>query len=257
MGFFGSLLKGIGSLFKGPSKWLDDILEAEASDDAADALKLQREIDRALAEVSSKIAQTRPFAINADNCYAALREAGYNEVPAIDLYDGNYTDKLISLQTVSHSVIEMASSIAEVESELSSFNSNLHTIATQVQTFLREPTSDIDAAKLWDAKFVKALNDHIPPHFRKGEYFDETMAKVMEAYRMMGEINAYGESAFGSQSLINATYEAVEDGDDPLEYISNILDLNSRATFGKEQDLNDNADVIVPNAGLFGGNLLF
>lgn len=257
MGFFGSLLKGIGSLFKGPSKWLDDVLEAEASDDGAEALKLQAEIDRALSEVTSKIAQTRPYAVDADNCYSALKDAGYNEVPAIDLYDGNYEDKLFSLQTSAHTIIEMAESIPQVQSELSSFNSNLHTIATQVQTFLREPTSDIDAAKLWDAKFIKALNDHIPPHFRKGEYFDETMAKVMEAYRMMGEINAYGESAFGSQSLINATYEAVEEGGDPLEYISTILDLNSRATFGKEQDLNDNADVIVPNAGLFGGNLLF
>lgn len=257
MGFFGSLLRGIGSLIKGPSKWLDDILEAEASDDATEALKLQAEIDRALSEVTNKIAQTRPYAVDADNCYSALKDAGYNEVPAIDLYDGNYEDKLFSLQTSAHTIIEMAESIPQVQAELSSFNSNLHTIATQVQTFLREPTSDIDAAKLWDAKFIKALNDHIPPHFRKGEYFDETMAKVMEAYRMMGEINAYGESAFGSQSLINATYEAVEEGGDPLEYISTILDLNSRATFGKEQDLNDNADVIVPNAGLFGGNLLF
>jgi len=247
MGFFGKLINVIKSIFA-PSA-------GGEGEEPNDIQQLQMAISEAISKVESKVSETLPYAKKADESYLTLRYNNY-QVPAIDLYDGPYQDSLNALKDETISQLNTAVSKEDISVITDEFNSSLTDTATQVQTYLREPTSDEEAAKLWDAKNLKAAIDHIPPHYKKGEYMDSVMSEVMRAYRTWGETNAYGQATFGSQGLINATYEAVLSGYDAFDYMGQILDLASRSAFSEEA-LNKNAEVIVPNAGLFGGSLLF
>lgn len=208
-----------------------------------------------LTKVQSKIDETMPFAKMADDSYRALRY-NYLEVPAIDLYDGEYYEQLQIVSDTYQMEIESATERSELESIEIRFKSELTDIATQVQTYLREDTSDLDAAILWDSENRKAVHDHIPPHeIKELMPEDSVMSTVMEAFRMYSEIGAAGITQYGSQNLINATYEAVLEGQDAFTYIERIMDLQSQA-FGGLESINENATISVPNAGLF-GELLF
>lgn len=218
--------------------------------------QLQFERSNLISEIRSKISETSPYAIKADDSYMELKYNNLNNVPAVLVYDGNYQDKLSELMNSAIAEANSAESVATIQSTKQSFESELTSVATQIQTYLREDTSSLEAAKLWDAKNVKATIEHFTYHFKKDQMPDDPiMASVMEAFRRFAEIGMAGASSFGSQNLINATYEAVIDGQDAFSYMQQIIDLDSIARFG-EEGLNENADVIVPNAGLFGG-LLF
>lgn len=217
---------------------------------------LQFEKSNLVSSIRTKIGETMPFGIKADDSYMALIYNNLKNVPATVLYDGNYQDILNAMMNTFIAETQMAVSVEGVQSTKQAFEADLTSIATQIQTYLREDTSDLEAAKLWDAKNVKATIEHFTYHFKRDEMPDDPiMSSVMEAFRRFAEIGMAGASTFGSQNLINATYEAVIDGQDAFTYMQQIIDLDSMARFG-EEGLNENANIIVPNTGLFGG-LLF
>lgn len=221
--------------------------------------EIQAAASRATAEIESRVAETMSYAEIADDRYYDLRMNKYDTVPAVQMYDGSYAEKLSELEMDASAKLQSAKSVAEVDVMQQEIVSQLTTIATQVQTFLREPTSALEEAKLWDAKFVKSLNEHIPPHYKgmkKDGSGGDTMSQVMEAFRRVSETDMYSIQLFGSQNLINAVYEAVAQGEDALNYMATIVDINNRDMFGG-WNLNEYNSVIVPNADTFGGSLLF
>lgn len=240
MGLFGGLFgKAFGAVF---GKWGKHNAFDEMEDVVEDMMVKAESM-----KVMSKIAETMPYAIKADESYRILIYENLRRVPAVDLYDGSYVDRLEREMSRAQSATKM--------SQVEKADNKLTQIATEVQTYLNEETSDLQAAKLWDSKFVKGVKDHIPPHF-KGvrEYEDDTMSEVMMAFRNWSSFAQSVIDMYGSQRLINATYEAVEEGQDAMSYMSEILDLNQRNS-GFGGGLHDR--VIVPNAGFFGGGFFF
>ena len=244
MGIFGGLFKALmgevsGVFGTGMVEELDDAAIAEM-------------FDSRLAELSGMVSELTPFADKADESYMSLIYNRLEKVPAVELYDGNYQEKLDALINEAELLTpESKRSLAKLDK----IETEIKGVATQIQTYLKEPTSTLEEAKLWDSKFIKGINDHIPPHYKKGEYMDDTMSEVMRAFRNWASFAQASIDLYGSQRLINATYEAVIEGEDAMAYMSEILDLNTRenSTFGG--DLHE--DVIVPYAGFFGSGFFF
>lgn len=239
MGIFSDIGKLLGGAFSEARSGLDD---------AIDISLFNSEYEKLNAMYTSLV----PFASKADDSYLALKYNKLNEVPAIELYDGNYMERLDEISAKAN-VLNPESKTALLR--LEKYEDELTKIATQIQTYLNEPTSTLEEAKLWDSKFVKGIKDHIPPHDKKGENIDDTMSTVMEAFRNWASFAQASIDLYGSQRLINATYEAAEEGIDPMEYMTEILDLNTRENSMFGGDLHEN--VIVPYAGFFGGGFFF
>ena len=244
MGIFGGLFKALmgevsGVFGTGMVEELDDAAIAEM-------------FDSRLAELSGMVSELTPFADKADESYMSLIYNRLEKVPEVELYDGNYQEKLDALINEAELLTpESKRSLAKLDK----IETEIKGVATQIQTYLKEPTSTLEEAKLWDSKFIKGINDHIPPHYKKGEYMDDTMSEVMRAFRNWASFAQASIDLYGSQRLINATYEAVIEGEDAMAYMSEILDLNTRenSTFGG--DLHE--DIIVPYAGFFGSGFFF
>ena len=244
MGIFGGLFKALmgevsGVFGTGMVEELDDAAIAEM-------------FDSRLAELSGMVSELTPFADKADESYMSLIYNRLEKVPAVELYDGNYQEKLDALINEAELLTpESKRSLAKLDK----IETEIKGVATQIQTYLKEPTSTLEEAKLWDSKFIKGINEHIPPHYKKGEYMDDTMSEVMRAFRNWASFAQASIDLYGSQRLINATYEAVIEGEDAMAYMSEILDLNTRenSTFGG--DLHE--DIIVPYAGFFGSGFFF
>ena len=220
--------------------------------DDLDDLAIEEMFESRLAELSGMVTELTPYATQADESYMSLIYNKLEKVPAIELYDGNYEEKLVGLISEAESLMpDSERSLMKLDK----IETEIKDVATQIQTYLKEPTSTLEEAKLWDSKFIKGLNEHIPPHYKKGENMDDVMSEVMLAFRNWSSFAQASIDLYGSQRLINATYEAVIEGDDAMEYMSEILDLNTRAnsTFGG--DLHE--DVIVPYAGFFGSGFFF
>lgn len=239
-GLFNSLMNAVSDVFgNGMIDGMDDVTKVEM-------------FESHLAQLSGMVSEITPFALKADDSYLSLKYNKLDKVPAIELYDGNYQEKLVELMTEAESLLpDSKKSLAKLDK----IETEIKGVATQIQTYLKEPTSTLEEAKLWDSKFVKGVNEHIPPHYKKGEYMDDTMSEVMRAFRNWSSFAQASIDLYGSQKLINATYEAVIEGEDAMEYMSEILDLNTRenSTFGG--DLHE--DVIVPYAGFFGSGFFF
>lgn len=234
MGIISGLFKAMGAVNKAFGRKSNSVAE-------------YIELEELLLELHSKVDTLMPFAQKADESYRLLVYENLQSVPAVELYDGEYVERLNDLIDA----VAYTENPSKVERQLD----KIPQLATEIQTYLNEETSDLEAAKLWDSKYIKGVIDHIPPHLRKGESYDETMAQVMEAFRNWSSFAQASIDMYGSQRLINATYEAVMDGDDALSYMNEILDLNSRdnQSFGKGL----HEDVIVPFAGFFGGGFFF
>ena len=240
-----------GGMFNSLMNFVSNIFGNGIVDDLDD-LAIEEMFESRLAELSSMVAELTPYATQADESYMSLIYNKLEKVPAIELYDGNYEEKLVGL------IAEAESLMPDSERslmKLDKIETDIKDVATQIQTYLKEPTSTLEEAKLWDSKFIKGINEHIPPHYKKGENMDDVMSEVMMAFRNWSSFAQASIDLYGSQRLINATYEAVIEGDDAMEYMSEILDLNTRAnsTFGG--DLHE--DVIVPYAGFFGSGFFF
>lgn len=239
-GLFNSLMNAVSNVFgNGVIDDMDDVAIVEM-------------FESHLAQLSVMVTEITPFAHKADDSYLSLKYNKLDKVPAIELYDGNYQEKLVELMAEAEALLpDSEMSLAKLDK----IETEIKGVATQIQTYLKEPTSTLEEAKLWDSKFVKGVNEHIPPHYKKGEYMDDTMSEVMRAFRNWSSFAQASIDLYGSQRLINATYEAVIEGEDAMEYMSEILDLNTRenSTFGG--DLHE--DIIVPYAGFFGSGFFF
>ena len=239
-GLFNSLMNAVSNVFgNGMIDDMDDVAIVEM-------------FESHLAELSGMVSELTPFALKADDSYLSLKYNKLDKVPAIELYDGNYQEKLVELMSEAETLLpDSEKSLAKLDK----IETEIKGVATQIQTYLKEPTSTLEEAKLWDSKFVKGVNEHIPPHYKKGEYMDDVMSEVMRAFRNWSSFAQASIDLYGSQRLINATYEAVIEGEDAMDYMSEILDLNTRenSTFGG--DLHE--DVIVPYAGFFGSGFFF
>ena len=240
-----------GGMFNSLMNFVSNIFGNGVVDDLDD-LAIEEMFESRLAELSGMVAELTPYATQADESYMSLIYNKLEQVPAIELYDGNYEEKLVGLISEAESL--MPDSERSL-TKLDKIETEIKDVATQIQTYLKEPTSTLEEAKLWDSKFIKGINEHIPPHYKKGENMDDVMSEVMLAFRNWSSFAQASIDLYGSQRLINATYEAVIEGDDAMEYMSEILDLNTRAnsTFGG--DLHE--DVIVPYAGFFGSGFFF
>ena len=244
MGIFGGLFKALmgevsGVFGTGMVEELDDAAIAEM-------------FDSRLAELSGMVSELTPFADKADESYMSLIYNRLEKVPAVELYDGNYQEKLDALINEAELLTpESKRSLAKLDK----IETEIKGVATQIQTYLKEPTSTLEEAKLWDSKFIKGINDHIPPHYKKGEYMDDTMSEVMMAFRNWASFAQASIDLYGSQRLINATYEAVLEGEDAMSYMTEILDLNTIENSQFGGDLHE--DVIVPYAGFFGSGFFF
>ena len=234
-GLFSSLMKAVSGVFgNGMIDNTDDLVTVEM-------------FDSRLAQLSGMVSEITPFASKADDSYLSLIYNKLDKVPAIELYDGNYQEKLDELISKAES---LSPDSKRSLSKLDRIETEIKGVATQIQTYLKEPTSTLEEAKLWDSKFVKGVNEHIPPHYKKGENMDDTMSEVMRAFRNWSSFAQASIDLYGSQRLINATYEAVIEGEDAMSYMSEILDLNTRENSNFGGDLHE--DVIVPYAGFFG-----
>ena len=246
------MIMGIfGGIFKALMNEVSNVFGNGMVDDLDDVAIVEM-FDSRLAELSGMVSELTPFADKADESYMSLIYNRLEKVPAVELYDGNYQEKLDALineaELLEPDCKRSLSKLDKIETEIKG-------VATQIQTYLKEPTSTLEEAKLWDSKFVKGVNEHIPPHYKKGEYMDDTMSEVMRAFRNWASFAQASIDLYGSQRLINATYEAVIEGEDAMAYMSEILDLNTRenSTFGG--DLHE--DIIVPYAGFFGSGFFF
>ena len=246
------MIMGIfGGIFKALMNEVSDVFGNGMVDDLDDVAIVEM-FDSRLAELSGMVSELTPFADKADESYMSLIYNRLEKVPAVELYDGNYQEKLDEL--INEAELLEPDSKRSL-SKLDKIEAEIKGVATQIQTYLKEPTSTLEEAKLWDSKFVKGVNEHIPPHYKKGEYMDDTMSEVMRAFRNWASFAQASIDLYGSQRLINATYEAVIEGEDAMAYMSEILDLNTRenSTFGG--DLHE--DIIVPYAGFFGSGFFF
>ena len=246
------MIMGIfGGIFKALMNEVSDVFGNGMVDDLDDVAIVEM-FDSRLAELSGMVSELTPFADKADESYMSLIYNRLEKVPAVELYDGNYQEKLDAL--INEAELLEPDSKRSL-SKLDKIEAEIKGVATQIQTYLKEPTSTLEEAKLWDSKFIKGINDHIPPHYKKGEYMDDTMSEVMRAFRNWASFAQASIDLYGSQRLINATYEAVIEGEDAMAYMSEILDLNTRenSTFGG--DLHE--DIIVPYAGFFGSGFFF
>ena len=246
------MIMGIfGGIFKALMNEVSNVFGNGMVDDLDDVAIVEM-FDSRLAELYGMVSELSPFANQADDSYMSLIYNRLEKVPAVELYDGNYQEKLDAL--INEAELLEPDSKRSL-SKLDKIEAEIKGVATQIQTYLKEPTSTLEEAKLWDSKFVKGVNEHIPPHYKKGEYMDDTMSEVMRAFRNWSSFAQASIDLYGSQRLINATYEAVIEGEDAMAYMSEILDLNTRenSTFGG--DLHE--DIIVPYAGFFGSGFFF
>ena len=240
-----------GGVFKSLMKVVYDVFRNDIID-GVDDTAIAEMFDSHLAELTGMVSELTPFALKADESYMSLIYNKLEKVPAIELYDGNYQEKLEALITEA----ELLNSDSEKSlAKLDTIETEIKGVATQIQTYLKEPTSTLEEAKLWDSKFVKGVNEHIPPHYKKGENMDETMSEVMRAFRNWASFAQASIDLYGSQRLINATYEAVLEGEDAMSYMTEILDLNTIENSQFGGDLHE--DVIVPYAGFFGSGFFF
>ena len=240
-----------GGMFNSLMNFVSNIFGNGVVDDLDD-LAIEEMFESRLAELSTMVTELTPYATQADESYMSLIYNKLEKVPAIELYDGNYEEKLVGLISEAESLMpDSERSLMKLDK----IETDIKDVATQIQTYLKEPTSTLEEAKLWDSKFIKGLNEHIPPHYKKGENMDDVMSEVMLAFRNWSSFAQASIDLYGSQRLINATYEAVIEGEDAMDYMSEILDLNTRenSTFGG--DLHE--DVIVPYAGFFGSGFFF
>lgn len=240
-----------GGLFKSLMNEVSNIFGNGVVDDLDD-IAIVEMFTTHLAQLSAMVSELKPFATKADESYLSLIYNKLEKVPAVELYDGNYEEKLVGLITEAETLLpDSQRSLAKLDK----IEGEIKGVATQIQAYLKEPTSTLEEAKLWDSKFVKGVNEHIPPHYKKGENMDDTMSEVMRAFRNWSSFAQASIDLYGSQRLINATYEAVIEGEDAMGYMSEILDLNTRENSSFGGDLHE--DVIVPYAGFFGSGFFF
>ena len=182
--------------------------------------------------------------------------------------DQTYVD---SLYSQAESIV---GEIQEILLEYNKIDANFVAIATSLEKFLHEETSDLELAKLWQAKMDKLIEHDVHPEEGKGQdkqyknvdnsmstttsstgTYDEVLSQVMEAYRNWSSVMQYQVDLYGSQNLINSTYESVLSGHDAMASMYEIIDINYRDYMAKKAgySINEESKTLIPYArGLFG-----
>lgn len=127
MGFFSDIGKLLGGAFSEARK--DFVEEVDTS-------MFSYEYEKITTMYTSLV----PFAEKADDSYLTLKFNNLNQVPAIELYDGNYMERL---DEISFKVEELNPESPSSMLKLEKYEDDLTKIATQIQTYLNEPTSNI------------------------------------------------------------------------------------------------------------------
>ena len=128
---------------------------------------------------------------------------------------------------------------------------DIPTIAIEMENYMHIDQFDLEEAKIYKAEMDKQM-EHLAPHEAKGSgMHDDTMSAVMEAFRRWSETSQYLIDFYGSQNLINAVYEQVEEGADAFTTMFETMDLYYQKYRNGEffpQELNEYAHINVPNA---------
>lgn len=242
------IIKLLGKAYKGGSK---TILNYWTNSTISKIDKLQniekeneiRDFKNYRTVVYKHIEDLWDYAYEADESYNALVYYNLTSVPAYDMHDNSYIDEL---QDIKDAVAALNTEDAPID-DLKEINLRIPELATKIQTYLNEPTSDLDNAELWDAKIRKASHDHLL--FGNNDE-DAVLSEVMSAFRNWQSTNQISIDLFGSKNLINATYEAVLEGQDAMTYMQRILDLNTI----KDGRISNGRDIKVPFTGFFGSS---
>ena len=131
-GLFNSLMNAVSNVFgNGMIDDMDDVAIVEM-------------FNSHLAQLSGMVSEITPFALKADDSYLSLIYNKLDKVPAIELYDGNYQEKLVELMSEAETLLpDSEKSLAKLDK----IETEIKGVATQIQTYLKEPTSTLEEAK--------------------------------------------------------------------------------------------------------------
>ena len=273
------LFSFLASVFKGALGIASEVMDV--AEDANAIQQIQELIDK-FQGLKGDIEQILVAAESANERYNNLTSEQLFNVPAYTMYNELLAVSGDPIIVCNQDLIECDAQIAALEIELaqaemalatpgdtyefnpapyeaagSAISTKENAISDGVETFLHEDTSIVDAAKLWDAKWIKQFHEHMTMHLPKDAMpQDMIMSQVMEAFRNWESFARTAIDTFGSQNIINATYEAVLYGLNAMDYMSTILDLNMLSGGDyhilAEQE-NEYEYIDIPNPGFFGG----
>ena len=121
-GLFNSLMNAVSNVFgNGMIDDMDDVAIVEM-------------FESRLAELSGMVTEITPFALKADDSYLSLKYNKLDKVPAIELYDGNYQEKLVELMSEAETLLpDSEKSLAKLDK----IETEIKGVATQIQTYLK------------------------------------------------------------------------------------------------------------------------
>ncbi len=235
----------LGSAYKGTNKTKLDFWDNDTQKKIEEEnykIKQSQKFNQTKEKILGTIADIYKYAVDADDLYYTLVANNLQNVPACDAHDESFVE---AYYTLYDNINLLYYNNDDSFSQLKELSNNIPELATKIQTFLNEPTSDLNEAILWDAKFNKAMHDHL--QFGNNDS-DLTLSEVMRAFRNWQSQAQIAIDMFGSKRLINATYEAVIEGQDAMMYIQEILNLEMLSYEG----VNYGKEIKVPHTGFFG-----
>ena len=200
MGLLGRIFKGIGKGIVSGTKKLFKIDTQEAYEKLLDAEKLL----------------VRPFLLEAQKRYDEIKKKNYYST-AIDYADtsgGRFSEhKLNAMKTIEE----------------------VHAEGERVQVFLKDETSTLTGALVYDGKIHAEMGGIIGGAHTAGD------SALWEAFRKIAELDPVGISSYGSDNLINAMYNGVIHGHDALTYGIELLNAQYEERQGVWNSVTNNS----------------
>lgn len=196
MGLLGGIFKGIVS----GAKKLFKIDTQEPYEKLLDAEKLS----------------VRPFLLEAQKRYDEIKKKNYYST-AVDYADtsgGRFSEhKLNAMKTIEE----------------------VHAEGERVQVFLKDETSTLTGALVYDGKIHAEMGGIIGGTHTAGD------SALWEAFRKIAELDPVGISSYGSDNLINAMYNGVIHGHDALTYGIELLNAQYETRQGVWNSVTNNS----------------
>lgn len=207
MGFFSGLLKGIGKGIVSGAKKLfgrrGTAVEVETPDEYEMMLEAEKNF-------------VRPFLLDAQKRYDEIKQKNYFST-AIDYADtsgGRFSEsKLDSMKTIEE----------------------VHAEGERVQVFLKDETSTLTGALVYDGKIHAEMGGIIGGAHTAGD------SELWEAFRKIAELDPVGISSYGSDNLINAMYNGVIHGHEALTYGIELLNAQYEERQGVWHSVTNNS----------------
>lgn len=200
MGLLGGIFKGIGKGIVSRAKKLFKIDTQEPYEKLLDAEKLS----------------VRPFLLEAQKRYDKIKKKNYYST-AIDYADtsgGRFSEhKLNAMKTIEE----------------------VHAEGERVQVFLKDETSTLTGALVYDGKIHAEMGGIIGGAHTTGD------SALWEAFRKIAELDPVGISSYGSDNLINAMYNGVIHGHDALTYGIELLNAQYEERQGVWNSVTNNS----------------